>query len=115
MISTIDTVHLGVAFLVLLGAVAFGWVQLGRRVMVALIGLQVLVGLIYAGTLGKATPPAVLGHIVVALAAMAAYIVGRRLGERSRGPLWPMLLSAIGLLLVLLAAYMGLRMHGRIA
>lgn len=114
----IDTIHWSVAFLILLSALLLGWVQLGRRVMVALIGLQVLIGIVYAAVLGAAlaTKGAILGvHIVGALLAMAAYMVGRRLAERGGSRLVPLALSAVALIVLFATAYLGLKMFGRIS
>jgi hypothetical protein len=115
--NVIDTIHWSVAFLILLSALLLGWVQLGRRVMVALIGLQVLIGIVYAAVLGAAlaTKGAILGvHIVGALLAMAAYMVGRRLGERGGSRFVPLALSAVGLIVLFATAYLGLKMYGRV-
>lgn len=102
-------IHLVVAYLVLLLALTIGWVQMGRRVMVGVIGLQVLLGAILAATLRP--PPAVFGHILLGLFAMGAYIVGSRIARRGASQL-PLLMSALGLLFVLSAMWLGLRMAG---
>ena len=111
-IPVIEQIHLAFAFLVLLCALLLGWVQLGRRVMIALIGVQFLIGLIYAGMLGKATPPEVLWHALGAVLATVAYVAGRRLGDRSTSPAVPIVLSLVGLALLVGTAYVGLHMHG---
>ena len=116
-IPIIDEVHLVVAFLVLLCAIILGWVQTGRRVMAAIIGLQVLIGIVYAAMLGPALQsvgPRIAEHILGAFLAMGAYIIGRRLGANANSRVVPILLSALGLLLALCTAYLGLKMHGRI-
>nr|MDQ2664273.1 hypothetical protein [Candidatus Eremiobacteraeota bacterium] len=88
--------HLGIAYLVLLLALFLGWVPMGRRVMVGVIGLQVVIGIILAATL---RPPAVvLGHIVLALLAMGAYVAARRASERVGSNALPIALSAAGVI-----------------
>ncbi|MGZ3497514.1 MAG: hypothetical protein ACXWNK_13810 [Vulcanimicrobiaceae bacterium] len=105
-------IHLVVAFLVLLLALFIGWVQNGRRVMVAVLGLQVLIGLIAAGMLGAshvALPPAVWSHILGGLLAMFAYIFARRIADRGKGGI-ALALSAVGLLLILSTILLGLHL-----
>lgn len=117
MLTVIDTIHWSFAFLLILCAALLGWVQLGRRLMVALFGIQFVIGVVYLGMLGAGV--AALGgrlwlHILGWLLAMSAYIVGRRLGEGTRNRTVPIVLSALGLVLLLLTGYLGLMMHGRI-
>ena len=115
-VSILNTIHFVLAFLVLLCAVVFGWNSRGRRVVNAVLGLQFLCGLIYAGAYalqGIALPTAVWAHAGVTLAAMAAYGFARRLGDRPGGKLTGLLLSIAGLLCVALALYLGLRAAGR--
>lgn len=105
-------IHWGFAFLVLLCGVAVGWTSLGQRVMTAVIGIQVLLGLIFAAVLGAGI--AGLGmelgeHILGALLAMGAYIAARRVGDRgSRGG--QLALAALGLLLLIGTASLGVTM-----
>lgn len=107
-------IHLYVAFLIVLLAVLVGWVQMGRRTLVGVIGLQVLVGVAVAGVAGAnhlALPPQLWAHVLGALLAMFAYIIGRRLVERQPSQVavgW--LVSAAGLVLVLLTAWLGYHM-----
>ena len=117
-VTIADTIHWVFAFLVLLTAVTMGWVQIGQRVMVTVIGIQVLIGIVYAALLG----PAISGlgarvgeHILGALLAMGAFIVARRLSRRGASRAIQLLLAAVGLLLLIGTAYLGLKMHGRIA
>jgi hypothetical protein len=115
-VSVVDAVHLGVAFLIILCAVTLGWVQLGQRVMTTLIGVQVLVGIVYSVLLGgtlKKLGGHIAEHVAGALLAMGAYIAARRLGARSTSPIVPIVLAAVGLVLVLATAHLGLRMSGR--
>src|SRR6185312_9958713 len=90
-------------------ALIMGWVQMGRRVMIAVIGLQVLIGVIVAAWAGAAhhvLPSNLWVHIVGGLLAMFAYIAGRRLDDRgNRGA--ALLLSLIGFVLVLFTAWYG--------
>ncbi len=116
-LMTIDTIHWIFAFLVLLCAVTMGWMQVGQRVMVAVISIQVLIGVVYAGVLGAGI--AGMGmrvgeHILGALLAMGAYIAARRLGERGASRATVLSLAALGLVLLVGTAYLGLKMHGRI-
>ena len=103
-------IHLVVAYIVLLLALTIGWVQKGRRVMDAALGLQIVLGIILAATMRP--PPIVFAHILVALGAMAAYIFGKRIADRGPSRV-PMLMSALGLVLVLGAIWLGLHMVGK--
>jgi hypothetical protein len=105
-------VHLGVAFLVVLLAVVIGWVQLGRRVMVAILGLQVLIGAVVAAFIRP--PVLVVWHILAALLAMGAYIAARRIGEKERGVPAAGAFSALGLLLIGATIWLGWKMVGRL-
>lgn len=117
-VTTVDTIHWVFAFLVLLSAVALGWVQIGQRVMVAIIGVQVLIGIVFAAMLGAGIAgqgARIAEHIAGALLAMGAYIAARRLSQRGASATVQFALAGAGLLLLLLTAYVGLKMHGRIA
>jgi len=92
--------HFIVAALVILCAFVFSWNTMGRRVMVAVTGLQFLVGLVVAGVFHPASPVIWL-HISGALAAMFAYIFARRLGEEPGKGTLAVALSMLGLLLAL--------------
>ena len=103
--------HLGIAYLVLLLALFLGWVPMGRRVMVGAIGLQVAIGIVLAAML---RPPAtVLGHIVLALLAMGAYIAAKRTSERAGARSLPILLSGAGVVFILITILLGFKMVGR--
>jgi hypothetical protein len=111
-VNIVLEIHLVVAFLVILLAVFLGWAQMGRRVMAAVIGLQVLIGLIVAGMLGAShvpLPPAVWSHVIGGLLAMFAYIFARRIADQGKTGI-ALALSAVGLLLVLATAWLGLHM-----
>lgn len=110
--TTVLEIHLVVAYLVALLALFVGWVQIGRRVMVGIIGLQVLLGLIAAGIAGAnhlTLPKTLAFHIVAALVAMAFYIVARRVGDRG-AKTNALIFSALGFLTVVLTIVIGLKM-----
>lgn len=113
----VDIIHWGFAFFVLLCALLLGWVQMGRRVMNVVIGIQILIGVVYAALLGAsiaAKGEMLAAHVACALAALAAYIVGRRLGERSGTRVGAVVLSAVGFVLLFATAYLGLKTYGRL-
>lgn len=103
--------HLGIAYLVLLLALFLGWVPMGRRVMVAVIGLQVAVGIVVAALFHPSS--IVIGHIVLAFIAMGAYIAAKRFGERTPAGAYPAIFSAIGVASIVLAIVLGFKMVGR--
>ncbi len=90
--------HFIVAALVIICAVVFSWNTMGRRVMVAVTGLQVLVGLVVAGVFHPASSLIWL-HLTGALAAMVAYIFARRIGEQPGKGALALALSLLGLVL----------------
>lgn len=113
----VDVIHLVFAFFVVLCALLLGWVQMGRRVMNVVIGIQILIGIVYAAVLGAsiaAKGELLAVHVACALAALAAYIFGRRLGERANSKTGAVVLSAIGFVLVIATAYLGLKTYGRL-
>lgn len=107
-------VHLGFAFFVFLSALFIGWVQMGRRVMVTVIGIQVLIGIVVAAWAGIARiplPATLWVHIVAALVAMAAYIIGRRLYDRSaQYGMQSIGMSLLGFIFILLTIAYGLHL-----
>jgi peptidoglycan/LPS O-acetylase OafA/YrhL len=110
-------IHFVFAFLVLLVVLCIGWVQLGRRVAVTVIGIQVLIGVIVAAMAGMshmALPSMLWLHILGGLLAMGAYIAGRRMLDRSPQNAVPaIVLSVVGLALVVFTIMYGSRMvHG---
>jgi hypothetical protein len=110
-------IHLVIAFLLLLCAVVFSWNAMGRRVVNVVAGLQVLVGLAAAATLGMqhlAMPPLLWLHILIALAILAAYGFAMRAGKRAGGGSSALALSVLGLLLVCANIYLGWHMAGRV-
>lgn len=107
-------VHLGFAFFVFLLALLVGWVQMGRRVMAAVIGIQVLIGVVisaWAGMTHVPLPATLWVHIAGALLAMFAYIAGRRLYDRSpHYRVQAVLLSVLGFVFIVLTIAYGLRL-----
>jgi len=117
MIAVVLEIHLAVGFLVALCALIFSWNSMGRRVMNAVLGLQVLIGLVVAGALGAAIAGfggVVWAHIVFALLAVGAYGMSRRIGDRAGGARPGMALAVIGFLLVFATIYLGLHMAGKV-
>ncbi len=108
-------VHFGFAFLVFLLALFIGWVQMGRRVMVAVIGIQLLIGIIisvWAGAVHLRLPATLWVHIVGALIAMVAYIAGRRLYDRAPTRALPALvMSLVGFIFVILTIWYGTQLY----
>jgi hypothetical protein len=104
-------VHLGFAFFVFLAALFVGWVQMGRRVMSAIIGIQILIGAVVAAWAGIShvpLPGTLWVHIAGALIAMFAYIVGRRIFDRSPGYAAPAVaMSLLGFIFIILTIAYG--------
>lgn len=103
-------VHLGFAFFVVLTGLFVGWVQMGRRTMVGIIGIQIAIGVVisaWAGMTHYPLPGTLWVHIVGALLAMFAYIIGRRIFDRSPGkPIPAIAMSLLGfILLIVTVAY----------
>jgi hypothetical protein len=118
--GTVLEIHLGFAFFVFLLGLFIGWVQLGRRVLVTVIGIQVLIGVILAAWAGASHTPlpgTLWVHILGGLLAMGAYIVGRRIVDRDerRYRILGWAISLVGLALIVLTAWYGVslyRVHG---
>jgi hypothetical protein len=104
-------IHLGFAFFVFLAALFVGWVQMGRRVMAGIIGIQIAIGIIAAVLAGIARVPlpgTLWVHIAGALIAMFAYIIGRRIFDRSPGYAIPAVaMSLLGFIFVILTIAYG--------
>lgn len=104
-------VHLGFAFFVVLTGLLVGWVQMGRRTMIGIIGIQILIGVVisaWAGMTHYPLPGTLWVHIVSALIAMFAYIVGRRIFDRSPEYALPALgMSLLGFVFLLLTVAYG--------
>ena len=103
--------HFAFAFAVMLCALFMGWIQLGRRVMSAVLGIQVALGIAVAawdGVLHVPLPPRIWIHVASGLLAMAAYIAGRRLIDRDPSAVATgYALSFVGLALVGFTFYYG--------
>ena len=115
--SILATIHFVLAFLVLLCAIVFSWNSRGRRVMNAVLGLQVLCGIVYAAAFamqGGALPPTMWVHVVGALCALLAYGFARRLGDRPGGASTGLMLSIAGLLCIFATMYLGFHLAGQI-
>ncbi len=109
-------IHLGFAFFVFLLGLFIGWVQLGRRVVVTVVGIQILIGILVTALAGAShTPlPATLWiHIVAALIAMFAYIVGRRVVDRGpeRYRIVGWAISLLGLIFIVFTIWYGVSLH----
>jgi hypothetical protein len=115
-VSIVATIHFVLAFLVLLCALVFSWNSRGRRVINAVLGLQVLCGLIYAVPLVMqgALSSAIWLHVAGSLAALVAYGFARRLGDRPGGASAGLALSIAGLLCVCATIYLGFHLAGQI-
>jgi hypothetical protein len=107
-------VHLGFAFFVFLAALCVGWVQMGRRAMSGIIGIQVLIGIIVAAWAGMAhmlLPGTLWVHVAAALVAMFAYIAGRRIYDRSAQYAWQAVgMSLLGFIFVVLTIAYGIHL-----
>lgn len=109
--NAILEIHLGFAFFVFLLALFIGWVQLGRRTLVVVIGLQILIGAIVAAIAGatrRPLPGTLWVHIAGALLALAAYVVSRRMLDRNPALRIPALaISLLGLIFVIFTIWYG--------
>ncbi len=115
--SIVATIHFVLAFLVLLCALVFSWNSRGRRVINAVLGLQVLCGFIYAAAFlvrAAALPSTVWAHVAGSLGALLAYGFARRLGDRPGGAGRGLALSIAGLLCVCATIYLGFHLAGQI-
>jgi hypothetical protein len=115
--SIVLEIHLAVGFLVALCALIFTWNSMGRRVMNAVLGLQVLIGFVVAGMLGAALSAlgsAVWLHIVCAILALLAYGFSRRIGDRPGGAGRGLALAIAGFVLVFVTIYLGWHLAGRV-
>jgi hypothetical protein len=110
-------IHLVVAFLAALCALVFSWNAIGRRVVNAVVGLQFLVGLAVAGSMGAAhvaLPPVVWLHLVIALLVLGAYGMAMRAGKRAGGATRALVLSIAGLVLIFVNIWLGWHMTGQV-
>lgn len=115
--SIFATIHYVLAFLVLLCALVFSWNSRGRGVINAVLGLQVLCGLIYAVPFvmqGALSVIEVGAHVAGSLAALIAYGFARHLGDRPGGTSTGLAFSIAGLLCICATIYLGFHMAGQI-
>jgi hypothetical protein len=108
-------IHLVLAFLAALCGIVFSWNALGRRVVSAVVGLQFLMGLVVAGAMGAnhiPLPPEVWVHLVIALLVLGAYGMAAGASRRAGGANRALVLSIVGLVLLFLNIWIGLRMAG---
>ena len=83
---------------------------MGLRVMNAVAGLQLLIGLILAGMIGAKhipLPPLAMVHILCAFGVLALYILAKRFGDRPGGRNMGLLLGALGMVLVFVTIAIG--------
>ncbi|MEO6834492.1 MAG: hypothetical protein ABI231_01105 [Candidatus Tumulicola sp.] len=112
--TAVADIHFVLAYLVALCALVFSWNALGRRVIGAVLGLQVLAGLALATFLTanhQALPRGAALHIGAALAALLLYGLASRTGKRPDGARGALALSLLGLLCVAATLYLGVRMQ----
>ena len=108
-------IHQVVAFLAVLCAIIFSWNANGRRVVNAVVALQLLLGLAVAGVMGAqhlGQPPMLWLHILIAIAVLAAYGLAMRFGKQAGGASRALAFSILGLVLVVANVYLGLRLAG---
>jgi hypothetical protein len=111
--TTIIDIHFGLAFLVALCALIFSWNTMGRRVVNAVLGLQVLVGLVLAATMGMQHLPLPRGavwHIAGAIVALGLYGAASAAGKRAGGERTALILAVLGLIAVGCTLYLGMHM-----
>lgn len=116
-VSVTVEIHLVLAFLSGLCALIFSWTPNGRRVVNAVVGLQFIVGLVVAGTLGanhEPLPPTIWLHLLVAILIMASYGAAIRFGKRAGGARPALLFSILGLVLVLTNIWLGAHVAGMV-
>jgi hypothetical protein len=112
-LSVLLITHRVVAFLVGLCALIFSWNPGGRRVVNAVAGLQLLIGIVLAAYMGIAhvpLPAMIYAHIVAAIAIMACYGFAMREGKRAGGGTRALVLSLLGLVFIVLNIVGGLMM-----
>ena len=101
--SVLLEIHLVVAFLVAFCAIIFNWNPSGRRVVNAVAGLQVLVGVVLAAFMGMShvpLPPSVWIHLLIAVLIMACYGFAIRNDKRAGGAATALIFAIAGLVLI---------------
>ncbi|MBV8489323.1 MAG: hypothetical protein JO199_02245 [Candidatus Eremiobacteraeota bacterium] len=109
----VTDMHFLAGFLVALCAIVFSWNALGRRVINAVLGLQILIGLVALSMhLSGHEPvvPALGWHVAGALAAALCYGAASAVGRRAGGGGVSLGFSIVGLVLVLATMTLGMRM-----
>ncbi len=114
--GTVLEIHLGFAFFVFVLGLFIGWVQLGRVVLLAVIGIQVLIGALvaaWAGVSHTPLPGTLWIHILGGLLAMGAYAVALRVVDRDerRYRLVGWCISLAGFALIVLTAWYGVSLY----
>lgn len=107
-------IHFGLAFLALLCAIVFSWNATGRRVVNVVLGLQVLVGLVLAGTFGMQhipLPGGAVWHIAGAVVALALYGAASGVGRRPGGGNAAVMLAVLGFIVIVVTIYLGMHMY----
>ncbi len=116
-LGIVKEIHLVLAFLSALCAVIFSWTPNGRRVVNAVVALQLVMGLVVAGVLGanhEPLPPTVWLHLLIAVVVLACYGMAMRLGKRAGGARRALFLSILGLALILVNIWLGARLAGMV-
>jgi hypothetical protein len=114
--NVILEIHLVLAFLAALVGLIFSWNTMGRRVVNAVVTLQVLVGLGVAGVLGAqhvTLPKEVWLHLGIGIVALGLYGAALGAGKRTGGSSRALVLSVIGLLLIFTNIWLGYTMTMR--
>ena len=98
-------VHYGVGILVAALAALFVWRQMGRRIMIYALTLQILLGfyLIYAGLRAPST------HYALAIVAWIGYMVANGIARRAGREKMALGITVLSTLFVLVAFYLGQR------
>jgi hypothetical protein len=115
--AAVVEIHLVLAFLSALCALIFSWTPNGRRVVNAVVGLQFIMGLIVAGTLGanhEPLPPTVWPHLLIAIVIMGCYGLAMRFGKRAGGARPALMLSILGLILIFVNIWLGAHVAGMV-
>jgi hypothetical protein len=113
--SVLLETHLVVAFLLAFCAIIFSWNPAGRRVVNAVAGLQILIGIALAATMGMSRiplPPSVWIHLLIALLIMASYGFAMRAGKRAGGANKGLLFAIAGLVLIVVNIAYGWKLAG---
>lgn len=108
--NTALEIHFGFAFFVFLVALLTGWMQLGRWATIAVILIQLAIGIVVAALAGFShlvLPGTVWVHVAGGVLALAAYFAAYRIFERSANAAAAIALSFVGFVLVILTFWFG--------